>query len=93
MLSDLIGMFPDFQAQWKVDNNYQNEEWGSVPYHGLFAEFSHYFRDHFMEMSEQKIKQLCDYIEPFVRDDERDEVIDNVVCTFFRKRGWRTINR
>lgn len=83
MLSDLIRMFPDFKKAWESDNNYQSEEWGIVPYHGLFSEFSRYFLNHFSGMSEQKVQEFCDYIEQFVRDDEVDEDIDNAICTCF----------
>ena len=83
ILFHLVRIFPDFKTQWESESNYLNEGWSDVPYHSLFADFSHYFRDNFMEMSERDIQELCDYIEPFVRDDKVHEDIDNAICTCF----------
>ena len=83
-------MFPDFEADWRSDQNVFLEANGEFTYHGLFFEFSNYFQDHFQEMSTQKIQELCDYIEQFVRDDSthnsNDDVrdsIDAAICTCF----------
>lgn len=83
MLYDLIEMFPAFKAEWESDETYCKEDDGSYSYHGLFAEFGHYFQDHFAEMSEGKIHEFCGYIETFVRDDEVHEIVDNAICTCF----------
>lgn len=82
MLSKLLRMFPGFEAEWKSDQNVFLEASGDFTYHGLFFEFSRYFQDHFQEMNSQKIQELCDYIEQFVRDDV-DDSIDNAICTCF----------
>ena len=76
-------MFPDFDAYWNSDENLFMDDDGSFSYHGVFAEFSHYFRDHFSEMGKEKIQEFCDYIETFVRDDTSHDDIDNAICTGF----------
>ncbi len=90
MLFVLLRMFSGFEEEWKSDQNVFLEANGDFTYHGLFFEFSSYFQDHFQEMNPQKIQELCDYIEQFVRDDSKNESddnvhdsIDNAICTCF----------
>lgn len=83
VLSELIAIFPDFEAEWNADENYFVGASGNFTYHGLFMEFSPYFVAHFHEFSPEKIQALCDYIEQFVRDDDIHESIDNAICTCF----------
>lgn len=57
--------------------------WSDVPYHSLFADFSHYFRDNILRFEDERIQRFCDYIEQFVQDDGTHETISNAVCTCF----------
>ena len=90
ILSEFIQIFPDFEAEWKSDNNCSINSDGSFTFHGLFIEFSHYFYNHFEEMSLQSIQKLCNYIEQFLHgqqahesDDDVHDSINNAICTCF----------
>ena len=87
MLADITRMFPYFDRYWRTNNGHLDENgWSDTPYHALFAEFSHYFRDNIKALDDAKIQQFCDYIEQFVRDARdtaTDEDIDNATCTCF----------
>lgn len=77
----LISMFPNFQAQWENEDNVWRGEDGSFTLWGLFSEFSHYVRGHFDQMPEPKRKELMDFIEACVTNDEDN--LHNAVYTCF----------
>lgn len=82
MLAKLIAMFPVFATQWENNGDDWKNKDGSFRFWGLFAEFSRFVRDNFNQISEQKQKELMDFIESCVTDDDNDDV-DNAVCTCF----------
>ena len=79
MLARLVAMFPRFEKLW------ENDDWkskdGSYTLCGLFTEFNNYVRDNFDKMPEQKQKELMDFVESCVTDD--DSELDTAVCTCF----------
>jgi hypothetical protein len=84
VLKDLMKMFPDFAAVWGSPDNCFLDDDGAFTYHGVFSEFSHYVRDNFALMEEQKKEQLFHFIESCVtNDDPSDGGLDNAVRTCF----------
>jgi hypothetical protein len=84
VLKDLMKMFPAFAAVWGSPDNCFLDDDGAFTYHGVFSEFSHYVRDNFALMEEQKKEKLFHFIESCVtNDDPRDEGLDNAVRTCF----------
>ena len=84
MLSELIKIFPDFEAEWDSDTNYFISDAGVFTHHGLFLEFTHYFFARFDAFSAEDIRVLCSYIEQYVQNEHMaDEVVDNAICTCF----------
>jgi hypothetical protein len=65
------------------DNCFLDDD-GAFTYHGVFSEFSHYVRDNFALMEEQKKEKLFHFIESWVsNDDPSDEGLDNAVRMCF----------
>ena len=59
----LIKVFPDFSKVWNSADNYQKEKDGDYTYHGLFIEFSPFFRDNIKNFSDVQLKELFSNIE------------------------------
>ena len=59
----LIKLFPDFSEVWASNDNLFINEDGSYTYHGLFSEFSNYFRDNFKNFSDDQLMILFSNIE------------------------------
>lgn len=85
----LIELFPGFSEIWNSgDTLFRNGD-GSYTYHGLFSEFSVYFRDNFRNFSDNQFRQLFSKIEEWeVREDENLEkdnaqLLSNAAFTCF----------
>lgn len=59
----LIKLYPSFLRQWNNNEHYFQREDGSYTYHGLFSEFSIYFKDNINKFSEEQLKELFSSIE------------------------------
>lgn len=51
VLDRLIVIVPEFGAVWECDDNLFREEGGAFTCCGVFAEFSHFFRDNYERLS------------------------------------------
>ena len=86
----LVSLFPNFESAWNDPQNYFKENNGDYTYHGLFSEFSHYFRDHFTDFNENQLWELFQSIERWhvpeegITGDVSDELIlSNAAFTCF----------
>lgn len=78
----LVAIFPMFEKQWADKENLWREEDGAFTLHGLFNDFSCFVRDNFYNASEATRRELFDFIEACISNDESDR-LDNAVCTCF----------
>jgi len=56
-------LFPDFKNSWESEENYSKDDNGNYTYHGLFSEFSNYFRDNFSQITQKQMQELFGNIE------------------------------
>ena len=82
LLASLTRFVPEFEVEWKR-SNFRNED-GSFTVHGVFAEFSAFFRDHVEEMEESTRRDLFTFVEDCVTTDPTSEAgLSNAACTCF----------
>lgn len=62
ILSRLVALFPEFAAAWdSPDNNFRQDD-GSFTGCGVFAEFSHYFRDGYERFSSDQVNAIGRFV-------------------------------
>jgi len=84
LLQRFITLAPEFAAQWNSDQNCFREDDGTFTFHGVCAEFSHFYRDNFDVLSEPTLKDLYEFIERNLVKPVSDETpLDNALCTCF----------
>jgi hypothetical protein len=81
ILDRLIAMFPEFAASWNSPHNYFRDEDGSFTRCGVFAEFSHYFRDHYEQLPQSEVTVLGGLLTEWVANPDR-ELRDAVASCF-----------
>src|SRR5690348_1268833 len=59
----LVNLFPDFADIWNSKDTLYKENDGSYTYHGLFGDFSVFFRDNINKFSDDQLKELFTTIE------------------------------
>ena len=64
----LEAVFPDFEAYWDSPDNFFREDDLSFQYAGLFAHFSHFFREHCPRFSQEQLGELGTLIEAFMKN-------------------------
>jgi len=85
----LIKLFPDFSGNWASNDNLFINEDGSYTYHGLFSEFSNYFRDNFKNFSDEQLKELFSNVEKWEvqetanYEEDDAQLLSNAVFTCF----------
>lgn len=84
LLARFIHFAPEFEAYWNHDRNCFRNDDGSYTYHGVCAEFSSFFREHYTQMSQDTLDELFDFIERNLVSSSKDEnELDNALCTCF----------
>ncbi len=86
MLTKLASMFPrlpNFRKHWEKYSDGWTDNDDSFTLWSLFSEFSRFVRDHWNEISEQKRKELMNFIESCLVEGHKDDDLDNAVCTCF----------
>lgn len=63
VLDYLIHLFPGFSELWSSKDNLFTYEDGSYTYHGLFSEFSQFFKDNFSSFSDEQLMDLFARVE------------------------------
>ena len=58
LVGRLVGLFPDFADHWEGPDNLSREADGSSTLCGAFAEFSHYFCEHYEELPPERLQAL-----------------------------------
>ena len=82
LLEFFISVFTKFETSWKSErNNFIDKNVFTA--HGACAEFSHYFKEHFNEFSDDQLKTFFSSIEDLIVDSEPRTEIDNALCTCF----------
>jgi len=59
ILHELSALFPEFASYWNHGDNYFLEDDGSFSYHGLFAHFSHFFREQYVGLAPAQVQALA----------------------------------
>ncbi|MDO9337533.1 MAG: hypothetical protein Q7T61_14125 [Caulobacter sp.] len=78
----LVSLFPDIADQLQ-DTLYAGED-GQFTVHGIWAEFSGFYRERFAALERSKVRELFDIIEAVVAADPYDhDQIANAACTCF----------
>jgi hypothetical protein len=73
-----------FAGRWVSKDNLQIDDKGYYTLHGLFLEFSFYFKEQINNISDQQLKDLFTNIESWIIDDKNsDKDLANAVCTCF----------
>ena len=66
LLNRLVALFPDFAAVWDRSTNCFREDDGSFTRCGVFAEFSHYFRDRYEQFNGTQVAELGRFVTEWV---------------------------
>ena len=84
LLAQFIAIVPDFEAHWNSDDNCVIGDDSSFTYHGVCAEFSHFFRDRSHAFAESQLTELFALVEQHVIEPAADDnALDNALCTCF----------
>ncbi|MCP4193656.1 MAG: hypothetical protein GY768_23840 [Planctomycetaceae bacterium] len=84
LLQRFVTSVPEFEAQWHSERNDHREPDGRFTLHGVCAEFSSCFRDRYMTLSDDVLKDLFELIERhLVEPDAEETTLDNALCTCF----------
>jgi len=78
---ELIGLFPEFEAQWESVQNCFREDDGSFTHAGILAEFSHFVCDRFPELPQVKSECLFSKVEDWMTCGQSN--VENAVATCF----------
>jgi hypothetical protein len=79
--SRLVKMFPEFAQFWDKATNCHRDADGGFTLWGVFAEFSHYFREHFTSFSASTLATLGAFLEECMASPGSD--LDNAAATCF----------
>jgi hypothetical protein len=72
ILESLATLFPDFAAAWNSPENCFLEDDGTFTLCGVFAEFSHYFRDQYEQISPTQIAEVGRLVTECVASSDQD---------------------
>ena len=72
ILDRIIARFPDFAGAWNSPDNCFREDDGTFNRCGVFAEFSHYFRDRYEQFSSTQIAEVGQLVTECVASSDQD---------------------
>jgi hypothetical protein len=81
LLAQLVALFPAFGPYWADPGNCFREEDGSFTCHGVFAEFSGFFRDRYESLPADRLAALGALVS--VWTDSPDAELSNAVASCF----------
>jgi hypothetical protein len=81
LLDRLVAIFPDFQPCWDNPGNCFRDDDGSFTLHGVFAEFTTFFREQHVVLSRDRIAALGEFVSECMASDDAD--LDNAAATCF----------
>ncbi len=67
LLAALVAIVPDFGPYWDSDENLFRDGPDDYSFYGIYAHFSHYFRDNFTTLSQNQLSDLFTLVEVSVR--------------------------
>ena len=74
-------LVPAFAAAWNESLFIDKD--GSFTTHGIFSEFSFFFREHFLELTEETRREILKFVEECVKGEGFSEDVSNAACTCF----------
>src|SRR5262245_34468215 len=89
ILGRLITLLPDFAAAWDNSDNYFREDNGSFSQCGVFAKFSHYFRESYEQVSSTQIAALGRFVSECAASTDTDLADAAATCFLENVAGER----
>ena len=81
LLDRLVALFPDFRAYWDDPGNCFREDDGAFTLHGVFAEFTGFFRQLHSSLSAERVAALGAFVSECMASADAD--LDNAAATCF----------
>lgn len=81
LLDRLVTLFPDFQAYWDDPGNCVREDDGTFTQHGVFAEFTGFFREQYQSHPAERMAALGAFVSECMSSADVD--LDNAAATCF----------
>jgi hypothetical protein len=81
LLDRLGGLFPDFRACWDDASNCYRSDDGSFTLHGVFSEFTDFFRERYASLPPSRIEALGAFVSDCMASGGTD--LDNATGTCF----------
>ena len=82
LLDRLVALFPDFRAYWDDPGNCFRDDEGSFTLHGVFAEFTGFFRGRHAALPADRIAALGAFVSECMAPAD-DGPLDNAAATCF----------
>ena len=80
-LTALIASFPHFEQRWQGAENLSIGDDGSFTCHGVFMEFTHFWRDSYESFSDSQLQHFAKILNTWI--DSVDGEMSNAVATCF----------
>jgi hypothetical protein len=81
LVDRLVTFFPDFQAYWDDPGNCFRNDDGSFTLHGVFAEFTNFFRERHGSLPADRMAALGRFVSDCMMSTDKD--LDNAAATGF----------
>src|SRR5690349_4136355 len=81
LLERLVALFPDFAAVWDDPDNCFRDEDGSFTLHGVFSEFTGFFRECYETLPPDRVAALGAFVSESMASADAD--LDNAAATCF----------
>ena len=81
LLDKLVALFPEFQAYWDDPGNCCREDDGTFTLHGVFSEFTGFFREQYQSLPAENVTALGRFVSDCVAS--TDEDLHNAAATCF----------
>jgi hypothetical protein len=82
LLDRLVALFPDFRAYWDDPGNCFRDDEGLFTLHGVFAEFTEFFRERHAALPADRIAALGAFVSECMAPAD-DGPLDNAAATCF----------
>jgi hypothetical protein len=81
LLDHLTVMFPEFRDDWNRPPNCHCADDGTFTLHGVFAQFTGFFKNHVASFTQDRIAALANFVNNCMASG--DEALDNAAATCF----------
>jgi hypothetical protein len=89
ILDRLVALFPEFAAVWDRPDNCFRDDDGSFTSCGVFAEFSHYFRERYDQFPPARVAELGRFVTECVTGPDRELADAAATCFLENVAGER----